>query len=56
MYSYLINNANDFILVIVDRVTDYIPRNAENKLAPAYNGFTFNSVDIYIHTSDNWED
>ena len=43
---------------IVDRINDYIHRNAENKLAPAYNGFRFrtNSVDIYIHTFDNWED
>ena len=41
---------------MVDRVSDYIHRNAENKLAPAYNGFTFNSVDIYTHTSDKLED
>ena len=41
---------------IVDRVNDYIHRNAENKLTPAYNGFRTNSVDIYIHTSDNLED
>ena len=37
----------------VDRVNNYIHRNAENKLTSAYNGFRINSVDIYIHTSDN---